>query len=95
MARTRWLTSEPPPTYVSRDEIGQTAESVRTLVGTVQQTIADYEAARAELGSLIGEVARSSEQVYAGSGQLAQATHKPPSASSMRARPDIAAAATV
>jgi len=60
-----------PPTYTSRDEIGQTAEVVRTIISRAQASIGAYETARAELQDLIGRVARSATSVDSGAAQLA------------------------
>ncbi len=70
----RAATTVTPPTYSSRDEIGQTAAAVRLIVEKVQGTIGAYEAARGELATVIGEVTRSADQVDAGAAQLAEAT---------------------
>ncbi|MGH2389953.1 MAG: HAMP domain-containing protein, partial [Chloroflexota bacterium] len=67
-------TSSTPPTYTGKDEIGQTAAVVRSIMVRVQSTILAYESARADLALLIGKVARSSELVDHGAGHLAQAT---------------------
>ncbi|HXT35097.1 MAG TPA: methyl-accepting chemotaxis protein [Chloroflexota bacterium] len=67
-------TTVAPPTYSSRDEIGQTAGAVRMIVEKVQGTIRAYETARAALAGVIGEVTRSADQVDAGAAQLAEAT---------------------
>ena len=85
-----------PPRHVGRDEIGQTAEAVRGVIGKVQQTVADYETARAELATMIGQVARSSQEVYSGSTQLAQATQQVGEASTQisRAIEDVARGAS-
>lgn len=61
-----------PPTYHSRNEIGQTAEMTRAIIGRVQEIVRAYEAARAELQRLIGQVAGSSTQVATGAEQVAQ-----------------------
>jgi len=68
--------STSPPTYQSRNEIGQTAEAIRGIIGKTQEAVGDYEAARAELRNLIGQVANTSRQVDSGAGQLAQATQQ-------------------
>ena len=60
-----------PPTYTSRDEIGATADVVRSIIGRVQASIGSYETARAELQNLIGRVARSATSVDSGAAQLA------------------------
>ena len=65
-----------PPAYQSRDEIGQTAEAVRGIVARTQETVKDYEAARASLQQIIGQVAASAQQVDQGAAQLAQATQQ-------------------
>ena len=56
------------PTYRSHDEIGQTADVVRAIISKSQTAILAYEQARAELSGLIGQVARSSDQVTTGAG---------------------------
>jgi methyl-accepting chemotaxis protein len=66
--------SSAPPTYTGKDEIGQTAAVIRSIMIRIQSTILAYEAARADLALLIGKVARSSELVDHGAGHLAQAT---------------------
>lgn len=66
--------SSTPPTYTGKDEIGQTAAVIRSIMIRIQSTILAYEAARADLALLIGKVARSSELVDHGAGHLAQAT---------------------
>ena len=58
-------------TYTSRDEIGETAEVVRAIIGRAQASIEVYETARAELQDLIGRVARSATSVDGGAAQLA------------------------
>jgi len=68
--------STAPPTYSAKDEIGMTADVVRAIIGKAQTAIHAYEEARADLATLIGQVARSSEQVNAGSNQLAQAAQQ-------------------
>ena len=75
-----------PPTYSSRDEIGQTAAAVRMIVEQVQGAIGAYESARAALATVIGQVANSAEQVDAGADQLAQATEQIGQASTQIAR---------
>jgi methyl-accepting chemotaxis protein len=75
-----------PPTYVSRDEIGQTAAVVREIIAKTRTAVSAYEHSRAELSSLIGEVTRSSEQVAHGSDQLARATEQVGHASTQIAR---------
>ena len=67
-------TTVTPPTYSSRDEIGQTAGAVRMIIEKVQGTIRAYETARGELAVVIGRVTQSAEQVDAGAAQLAEAT---------------------
>jgi methyl-accepting chemotaxis protein len=78
--------STTPPTYTSKDEIGETAEVVRTIIDRAQTGIRAYETARAELTGLIGQVTQSSEQVTSGAGQLAQATQQVGEASAQIAR---------
>ncbi len=75
-----------PPAYHSRDEIGQTAEVVRRIVGTVQQTVGAYETARLALQRLVSQVAETARQVGAGSDQLAQASSQIGQASGQIAR---------
>ncbi len=75
-----------PPGCTSRDELGRTAEAMREVIGKVQQTVADYEAARADLARLIGQVTISAEQVNEGSSQLAQASSQVGQASTQIAR---------
>ena len=78
--------STTPPTYTSKNEIGATAEVTRTIIGRAQTGIQAYETARAELTDLIGQVARSSEQVNSGATQLAQATQQVGQASAQISR---------
>jgi len=52
-----------PPTYTSRDEIGQTAEVVRSIISRAQASIGAYETARRvagpdRVGSALGHVGR-------------------------------------
>jgi len=75
-----------PPSYVSLDGIGRTAEAVRDVISKMQRTIADYETARINLGTLISDVAQSADQVHAGSNQLAQTTQQVGEASGQIAR---------
>ena len=75
-----------PPTYTAKDEIGQTADVVRAIIGKAQTAIHAYEQARAELNSLIGRVTSASEQVHTGSSQLAEATQQVGEASAQIAR---------
>ena len=75
-----------PPTYTSKSEIGATAEAVRGICTQGQTAIVAYEAARAELADLIGQVADSSEQVHSGSSQLAQASQQVGQASAQIAK---------
>jgi len=63
-----------PPTYTSRDEIGQTAEVVRAIIGHAQASIGAYETARAELRGLVGQVARAATLVDSGAERLAAAS---------------------
>jgi methyl-accepting chemotaxis protein len=79
-------TTVTPPGYTSRDEIGQTAEATRTIIGKVQETVTTYEVARAQLRELIGQVATSAQQVDTGAGQLAQASTQIGQASTQIAR---------
>jgi len=78
--------STTPPAYTSKDEIGETAEVVRTIIGRAQTGIHAYETARSQLTEMIGQVARSSEQVQTGSSQLAQASQQVGEASGQIAR---------
>ncbi len=78
--------STEPPTYTSKDEIGETADVVRAIIGRAQTAISAYEQARAELAATIGQVAQSSEQVYTGAAQLAEATQQVGQASAQIAR---------
>jgi len=79
-------TSSEVPTYSSRDEIGQTAQVVRTIIGDVQNAIQAYERARKDLNSLIGQVATTAEDVRTGSSQLAEASQQVGQASQQIAR---------
>jgi diguanylate cyclase (GGDEF)-like protein len=45
------------PLYHSRDEIGQTADAMRSIVVNVQRTVDGYEVARLELQQLYGQLA--------------------------------------
>ena len=74
------------PTYFSRDEIGQTAEVTREIIGKVQETVGAYEHARIDLQQLIGQVTTSSQQVDYRAGQLAQASEQIGQASTQIAR---------
>ena len=65
-----------PPTYTAKDEIGETADVVRAIIGKAQTAILAYEKARADLTDTIGKVAGSADQVNAGSTQLAQASQQ-------------------
>jgi methyl-accepting chemotaxis protein len=78
--------STTPPSYTSKDEIGETAEVTRTIIGRAQTGIRAYESARAQLTELIGQVTSSSMQVTTGAGQLAQATQQVGEASAQIAR---------
>ena len=75
-----------PPTYTSKSEIGATAEAVRGICTQGRAAIEAYEAARAELSTMIGQVADSSEQVHSGSNQLAQASQQVGQASAQIAK---------
>ena len=75
-----------PPAYSSKDEIGETAEAVRTMIGKAQAGIQAYETARADLAEMIGQVAHSSEQVNTGATQLSQATQQVGEASAQISR---------
>ena len=59
------------PTYTANDEIGETAEAVRTIIARAQTAIEAYETARADLAHLIGQVASTSALVHAESATLA------------------------
>ncbi len=78
--------STTPPTYTAKDEIGQTADVVRAIIGRAQTAIGAYEQARADLMSTIGQVAGSADQVTAGSAQLAQASQQVGQASTQISR---------
>jgi len=54
-------TSSIPPLYESRDEIGQTAQAMRTIVADVQRTVDGYEVARRELQQLYDQLAKQNE----------------------------------
>ena len=75
-----------PPTYCSLDEIGMTAQVVRTTIEKVHMAIGAYDRARTQLAGLIGEVTHASDQVKLGSGQLAQAAQQIGQASTQIAR---------
>ena len=75
-----------PPTYASKDEIGQTADAARLIFTKIHNAIAAYEVARAELTGMIGQVANTSEQVNSGASQLAQASQQMGQASTQIAR---------
>src|SRR6202011_4107215 len=50
------LTGSIPPLYESRDEIGQTALSMRTIITALHTTVRGYEIARRELHRLYAEL---------------------------------------
>ena len=75
-----------PPSYVGRNEIGETAEAVRRICAQGRNTVAAYEQARAQLNDLVGRVAGAAEQVQTGSTQLAEATQQVGQASQQIAR---------
>ena len=50
------VTGSIPPRYESRDEIGQTAASMRTIITDIQTTVRGYEIARHELQRLYSEL---------------------------------------
>ena len=74
------------PTYGCRDQIGMTAQVVRTTIQKVQMAIGAYDRARTELAGLIGDVTHASDQVQSGSGQLAEAAQQIGQASTQIAR---------
>ncbi len=49
------------PLYHSRDEIGQTAQAMRSIVADVQRTVDGYEVARLELQQLYGQLAEQNK----------------------------------
>ena len=61
-----------PPTWQSRDEIGQTAAVVRTIFEEARTAIQAYESARLQLAQIVGRVTHASARVSAESGSLAQ-----------------------
>ena len=65
-----------PPSYVSRNEIGETAEAVRGICAQGRKAVAAYEQARTQLNDLVSRVASAAEQVHTGSAQLAEATQQ-------------------
>ena len=79
-------TGTEPPTYVSKDEIGQTAEVTRTIIAKVQETVVAYRHAREQLRQLISNVAGAATHVTAGAGQLAQTIGQVEQASGQIAR---------
>ncbi len=54
-------TNSIPPLYQSRDEIGQTAQAMRSIVADVQRTVDGYEVARLELQQLYGQLAEQNK----------------------------------
>ena len=75
-----------PPTYTSKDEIGQTADAARLIITKIRKAIVAYETARAEMTGLIGLVAKSSAQVHGGATQLAQVSEQVGQASTQISR---------
>ena len=75
-----------PPAYQSKDEIGQTAEAMKVIVGSTQTAVDAYEQSRAALAGLIGQVVRSSHEVESGAGQLSKATDQIATASTQIAK---------
>jgi len=75
-----------PPTYNSKDEIGETAEAVRVICTKARAALEAYETARAELAMVIGQVGHSSDRVHGGSVQLAEASQQVGQASAQIAR---------
>ncbi len=54
-------TSSIPPLYQSSDEIGQTAQAMRSIVADVRRTVDGYEVARRELQQLYGQLAEQNK----------------------------------
>ena len=75
-----------PPIYTSANEIGQTADVVREIIGRVAETTEAYEQARGQLRGLISQVATSAQEVTTGAGQLSSATAQIGEASTQVAR---------
>jgi len=50
------LTGSVPPLYESRDEIGQTAQAMRTIITDIHTTVSGYERARLNLQGLYGDL---------------------------------------
>ena len=83
---SRYALAQPLPRTAVGDEVGQTAEGMRTIIARVEETIEAYERARMQLHDLIGEVATTAGKVDGGANQLARATEQIGQASTQIAR---------
>ena len=55
----------PPPLYESRDEIGQTAQAMRTIIMDIHTIVSGYEIARHELHDLYSELEQKNQRLQA------------------------------
>ncbi|MBA2287824.1 MAG: diguanylate cyclase [Ktedonobacteraceae bacterium] len=60
-----------PPLYQSHDEIGQTAQAMRTIIAGVHSTVEGYEIARHELQQVYGEIAEKNQALTSANVRLA------------------------
>jgi diguanylate cyclase (GGDEF)-like protein len=58
-------TGSAPPRYESRDEIGQTAGAMRTIITDIHTTVRGYEIARRELHGLYAELEQKNQRLQA------------------------------